>query len=194
MASGGPLFVTAANQEGILLETYASLVSLDICRIFTDWVANQSARKKISTVLVYTKPDYSYLQQPWGVMSWELFQQIIPNDGLVQQGSWAYREKNRFWDNELHGIEMHTREKENAMRELACFCYFIYDFIRRVVCLNHRANWMFSVMYPDKSFSIDNRLTVKCFKTLYKSPVLLNLLVLCISVKWVQDATYLLIG
>ena len=54
-------------------------------------------------------------------MSWELFQQIIPNDGLVQQGSWAYREKNRFWDNELHGIEMHTREKENAMRELACF-------------------------------------------------------------------------
>ena len=73
-------------------------------------------------------------------MSWELFQQIIPNDGLVQQGIWAYREKNRFWDNELHGIEMHTREKENAMRELACFCYFIYDFIKRVVCLNHRAN------------------------------------------------------
>ena len=59
-------------------------------------------------------------------MSCELFQQIIRSDGLVQQeGSWAYREKNGFWDNELHGIEMHTREKENAMRELACFCYFI---------------------------------------------------------------------
>ena len=42
--------------------------------------------------------------------------------------------------NELHGMEMHTRGKENAVRELACFCYFIYDFIKRVVCLNHKAN------------------------------------------------------
>ena len=48
--------------------------------------------------------------------------------------------KNRFCNNELHGMEMRTREKENAVRELACFCYFIYNFIKRVVCLNHRAN------------------------------------------------------
>ena len=48
------LFVTAANREGIFLATYVSLVSLarrnwrwisEQCRIFTDWVANQSAQK-----------------------------------------------------------------------------------------------------------------------------------------------------
>ena len=40
-------------------------------------------------------------------------------------------------------MEMHTREKENAVRELACFCYFSYDFVKRVVCLNHRAGALF---------------------------------------------------
>ena len=34
--------------------------------------------------------------------------------------------KNRFCNNELHGMEMHARQNENAVRELACFCYFIY--------------------------------------------------------------------
>ena len=78
--------------------------------------------------------------------------------------------KKRFCNNELHGMEMHTRENENAVRELACFCYFIYDFIKRVVCLNHKANWMFSVMYPDKSFSINNRLIVNVLKVVIQVP------------------------
>ena len=60
--------------------------------------------------------------------------------GLSSKVVGRIQRKNRFCNNELHGMEMRTREKENAVRELACFCYFIYDFIKRVVCLNHRAN------------------------------------------------------
>ena len=37
---------------------YGNTLISEWCRIFTDWVANQSARKTLSTVLVHTKHDY----------------------------------------------------------------------------------------------------------------------------------------
>ena len=47
---------------------------------------------------------------------------------------------------------------------------FYLRFIKRVVCLNHKANRMFSLMYPDKSFSINNRLIVNVLKVVIQVP------------------------
>ena len=45
--------------------------SVNSARIFTDWVANQSARKTLSTVLVYTKQKWSLQHSFQDTTSWD---------------------------------------------------------------------------------------------------------------------------